>query len=691
MSFVAELKRRKVLRVAAVYASAVFAVIEGVDVLIASLGVPAGTLRLVTLLGIAGFPIALGLAWTFDVGRGGVRTTAGADTPEGRAELEAAAGLSLLDGRTMLLAGALVVFGLGLGTGIFLTPAPSPAVDDGPSIAVLPFENRSSDADAVFFVDGIHDEVLNQLSRIRALRVISRASVMAYRDDPKPIRQVGEELGVRTVVAGGVQRAGDAVRISVQLIDARNDAQIWAESYEQSLSPENLFAIQRDVSERISAALAAELTPAEADAIGAVPTESQEAYDLYLMGNGAYERDLAEAVDFYERALDVDPAFALAWAKLSETHSAMYQFHRDRTPARRELAREAMERALALDPDLPEAFRAQGYYHYWGFRDFDAALRAFERAEAGLPGDVAVMSGKAAILRRIGRIEEGFRGYERIVRVSPTATSPISNLALMFAYARNYDEARRLVDRTLALDPEAIQSQIGRGSHDLWQHGRTDSLRAELELMRPILSTWNLKEDDPNGIVAVEFWRVESYDRQHERAIHMLDSLDYEVLEYQTYYYPRELLRGFALRELGDEAGARAAFLRAREHLEEALAESPDEPRMLSALGRTLAALGETEAALSAALRSVDIMGPDDDSLDGPRMVWELAATHAELDQAGAAIDQLVRYYGGLGEWSVEALERHPWFERLADDPRWAEVEAASAAWDGRMEAAGLR
>ena len=224
MSFVAELKRRKVLRVAAVYASAVFAVIEGVDVLIASLGVPAGALRLVTLLGIAGFPIALGLAWTFDVGRGGVRTTAGADTPEGRAELEAAAGLSLLDGRTMLLAGALVVFGLGLGTGIFLTPAPSPAVDDGPSIAVLPFENRSSDADAVFFVDGIHDEVLNQLSRIRALRVISRASVMAYRDDPKPIRQVGEELGVQTVVAGGVQRAGDAVRISVQLIDARNDA-----------------------------------------------------------------------------------------------------------------------------------------------------------------------------------------------------------------------------------------------------------------------------------------------------------------------------------------------------------------------------------------------------------------------------------------------------------------------------------
>ena len=685
MSFVSELKRRKVLRVAAVYASAAFAAVEGLDLLVETLGVPPSTLRVATILALGGFPVAVGLAWVFDLDRSGVRATAGADTPEGRAELEAAAGLSLLDGRTMLLAGALLVFGLGLGTGVFLTPpSTAPTVDEGPSIAVLPFENRSSDEDAVFFVDGIHDEVLNQLSKIHALRVISRSSVMGYREAPKPVRVVAEELGVRTVLEGGVQRAGDQVRISVQLVDALNDAQLWAQSYEESLSPENIFAIQRDVSEQISAALRAELTPGEVDALAVIPTESQAAYDLYLQGNAAFDSDgLGEAADFLERAVAEDPDFALAWATLSMVHSAHYQFFEDRTPERLRRAEAAMDRAFELAPDLPEAHRAEGMYRYWGFRDYDAALRALDIAEQGLPSDQWVMSGQAAILRRMGRVEEGIRSYEQAALVNPLSPSPSSNLALLMALARSYERSRSLVTRTLTLVPDDVQNLIQRGILDLWERGTTEALRTELNGMGEL--------EDWNGIITVERWRVEYFDGAHDRALAVLDSTGYDVLEYQTYYYPTDYLRGLSYQALGRTDVAEAHLERAREHLEEALAATPEEPRMLATLGRTLAALGRTERALAAARRAVEVYGPDQDSLDGPVYVWDLAVTQHTLGHSGQAIDELVRYFTGLGQWSVGALEVHPLFSGLADDPRWTEVQAASAAWDARMEAAGLR
>jgi len=235
MSFVTELKRRKVLRAAAIYVSAAFATIEATGVAISSFDVPDGALRIVSILAAVGLPLVIGLTWAFDFGSDGIRSTAPAHTPEGQAELEAAARTSLLDGRTLAVVGILAVFGLGLGAGWFLSPGAEVDPDAAHSIAVLPFENRSSDDETLFFVDGVHDELLNQLSKISALRVISRSSVMSYRDNPKPIGDIAAELGVNTVLEGGVQRSADRVRVSVQLVDARMDTQMWAESYEELL------------------------------------------------------------------------------------------------------------------------------------------------------------------------------------------------------------------------------------------------------------------------------------------------------------------------------------------------------------------------------------------------------------------------------------------------------------------------
>jgi len=678
VSFVNEMKRRKVLQVAAIYVSAAFAILEGVGVLIAGFSVPEGAIRVVSILAFAGFPVAIALTWLFQVDAEGVRATAAADTPEGRAELAAAAHHSLLDGRTLLVAGVLAVFGIGLGAGWFLNPGGSRQIDDGPSIAVLPFEDRSSDEDALFFVDGIHDELLNQLSKIGALRVISRASLMSYRDEPKPIREIGEELGVRTVLAGGVQRAADRVRVSVQLVDAGTDTQLWAQSYEQSLSPDNLFFIQRDVSERISDALRAELTPDEAAALKIVPTHDQEAYDLYIKGNAAYRRDeIVEAADFYEAAVEVDQEFALAWASLAEVHAAHYHFHFDRTAGRLERARAALDRAFALEPSLPEAYSSQALYRYWVFRDYEAALEAADRAEAGRPNDPRVLLTRAAILRRMGLVRESIDAFLAVIRVDPRDANAMGNLAALYTAARLYDDAAPWRQRALERLPHSVQYVLDSGLNRLYASGQTGELRTGIDAAAGL--------EDPFGMTTLAAWQVAHFEGRYEDALAALRDTELEVLEYQTYYYPVSLLAGLTHREAGDAPAARREFEAARSSLEDALAETPDEPRLLAALGQALAGLGERDAAVAAGVAATEAMPISLDALDGPEYVFELAKTYSLLGESEAAIARLLVYFGGMGRWSPDGLLADPAFRPLAGHPLFRQVEGAAEAWQRRM------
>lgn len=684
MSFVNELKRRKVLHVAAIYVSAAFALLEGVDVLIAGFGVPENAIRIVSILAFAGFPVAIALTWWFQVDAEGVKATAAADTPEGQAELAAAAHHSLLDGRTLVVAGILAVFGIGLGAGWFLNPGVSRPLDDGPSIAVLPFEDRSSDEDALFFVDGIHDELLNQLSKIGALRVISRSSVMSYRDEPKPIREIGEELGVRTVLAGGVQRAADRVRVSVQLVDAGTDTQLWAESYEQSLSPDNLFFIQRDVSERISDALRAELTPDEAAALQVVPTHNQEAYDLYIKGNAAYRRDqIEEAADYYERAVEVDPEFALAWASLAEVHTALYHFHFDRVPARLERARAALDRAFELEPSLPEAYSSQALYRYWAFRDYESALEAADRAEAGRPNDPRVLLTRAAILRRMGLVRESIDAFLAVIRVDPRDTNAMGNLAALYTAARLYDDATPWSQRAFERIPENVQYVLDAGLNRLYATGQTGELRTGIDASAGL--------EDPFGMTTLAAWQVAHFEGRQEEGLAALRETELEVLEYQTYYYPVSLLAGLTHLAAGDAAAGRREFEAARSSLERALAETPDEPRMLAALGQALAGLGERDAAVEAGTAATEAMPINLDALDGPEYVFELAKTYAMLGESEAAIAQLLVYFDGMGRWSPDGILADPAFEPLAGHPTFRQVEEAAEAWQRQMAEAAAR
>ena len=274
------------------------------------------------------------------------------------------------------------------------------------SIAVLPFTNMSADAENEFFADGITEDILTQLSKIKSLEVISRTSIMQYKNTTKSLRQIGKELGVATILEGSVRRSGNRVRITAQLIDTETEKHIWADNYDKDL--DDIFAIQTDVAIKIAAALEASLTPEEEKRINENPTDNMEAYDFYLRGNDYFDRGFGRnnfeiAIEMYQKAVDLDPDFALAHSKLSFAHSEMYWFYYDRTEQRLRRSKKAVDRALILNPDLPEVHEVYGWYYYHGYLEYENALREFGIAvELGL-NSAYLYVGIGSVYRRQGR------------------------------------------------------------------------------------------------------------------------------------------------------------------------------------------------------------------------------------------------------------------------------------------------
>src|SRR5881398_3269070 len=366
--FFEEVKRRKVYRVAAAYIIAAGGIIQLASAAFPAWELPNWALRLVISLLLLGFPIALMLAWAYDITPQGVRAT---PTP-------AVPGSHRRRNIIMLVATGMIV---SAAAGFFLLPRVSAHKVDK-SIAVLPFENLSDDKENAYFGDGIQDDLLTNLAKIGDLKVISRTSVMPYRGKASNLREIGKALGVGTILEGSVRRIGNRVRVNVQLINAENDEHIWAEDYDRDLT--DVFAIQTDLAKKISGELQAKLSPAEKAQMERKPTENREAYLAFVQAQNlqcAVEDfdKLKQSEQLYERAVQLDPSFALAFARHSQLESwIVHNF--DRTSERREKARTFAERALRLQPDLPEAHLAVGFSYYYGDNNFDAALREFEIA-----------------------------------------------------------------------------------------------------------------------------------------------------------------------------------------------------------------------------------------------------------------------------------------------------------------------
>src|SRR5215813_7060630 len=416
--FFEEVKRRKVYQVAVAYVIAAGGIIQLASASFPAWELPNWALRVVIVLLFVGFPIVLILAWAFDITAQGIRATPDVAAPRTHRRRNV----------ILLVATGVIVSGA---AGFFLSPRVSAHKCDK-SIAVLPFENLSDEKENAFFADGIQDDVLTNLSKVGDLKVISRTSVMPYRGKATNVREIGKALGVGAILEGSVRRNGNRVRVNVQLINAENDEHMWAEDYDRDLT--DVFAIQTDLAQQIVRELQAKLSPMEKAQIEHRPTENGEAYLAFMQGHEILNRpdkfrsNTDKAEQFFEEATKLDPNFAGAFAALARVHEWSYRDF-DRTPAKKEKARVAAETAIRLQPELPEAHLAMGFYYYYCERDYQGALKEFAIAKLSLPNSPEVYMAIGAIERRQGKWEESTANLEKAASLSPKDAWVLQNLA----------------------------------------------------------------------------------------------------------------------------------------------------------------------------------------------------------------------------------------------------------------------
>src|SRR5882724_359547 len=556
--FFEELQRRKVYRVAAAYIIAAGFIIQMGSAIFPAWELPNWTFRLVVVLLLIGFPIALILAWAFDVTSEGIRATKGT-----------AAETHLRRNMIILVATGVIV---SAAAGFFLLPRVS-ARNIDKSIAVLPFENLSGDPDNAYFADGIQDDILTNLSKIGDLKVISRTSVMSYRGGgTRNARDIGKALGVATLVEGSVRRIGNRVRVNVQLINAGTDEHIWAEDYDRDLT--DVFAIQTDLAQKIVYTLQAKLSPNEKARLDHRPTQDPNAYLLFVQAHDYANRtDMFRDTSFkaeplFEQAIKLDPNFSLAYAGLSMVESWIYHSF-DPLPARRDKARLNADEALRLQPDLPEGHLGLGFSYYYGDRDYQRALAEFEIAKRGLPNDAQAYMAIGAIQRRQGKWAESTANLEKAATLDPKNTSILTNLASNYMALRNFEAADKTIDRAIAVAPQSFAT-VGLKAYlaAAWR-GDLSVAERQFSAIPPGI--------DPEGLVTLGRAGVLTLQRRFPEALQVIQQFRGETLIVRAgASCPTASLEGTLYLCLGDKVNARSAFERARIIAERLVRESPD-------------------------------------------------------------------------------------------------------------------
>jgi TolB-like protein len=653
--FFEEVKRRKVYRVAAAYIIAAGGIIQLASATFPAWELPNWSLRLVILLLLVGFPIALIFAWAFDITPQGIRTTPDTAAPRTRRRRNV----------IMLIATGVII---SAATGFFLLPRVAAHKVDK-SIAVLPFENLSDEKENAYFADGVQDDVLTNLSKISDLRVISRTSVMQYRGRPSNVRDIGKALGVSNILEGSVRRSGNRVRVNVQLIDANTDEHVWANDYDRDVT--DVFAIQSDLAREIANALQAKLSPAEKSQMTRKPTENGEAYLAFVQAHDlscAFEdlEKLKQSEQLYARALELDPNFALAMARYSQLESWIVHTF-DRTAERREKARTLAERALQLQPDLPEAHLALGLSYYYGDNNYDAALKEFEIAQRGLPNESEMYLYIGAIQRRQGKWAESTANLEKAVGLNPKDTLALQNLADNYQMVRNFPKANETIDRALKLNPTAFEPWEVKAKLALFEKGDFSVAEKGFAAISsvPLTNEQKLK-------AAYARANVFLLQRKYNEGLREAESLpDGQLGIFPGALWSKYFYIGFARKALQDESGARAAFLRAKGAADDQLKRSPDAEDAHIQLAKALAFLSEKDAALAEAQRAAELRPESKDAFGGPEIMEGVAEVHAVLgdnDRAIEILDGLLSRPSGV---TAQMLKINPIWDPLRSDPRF--------------------
>jgi len=569
--------------------------------------------------------------------------------------------------------GALALFAAVLASSLLLlryrSKSPAAAIP-AKSVAVLPLENLTEEKENAFFADGIQDELLSNLAKIKDLKVISRTSVMQYKTGiTRNLKEIAQQLGVSNVVEGSVRRSGNHVRVSVQLIDALNDRHIWAQNYDRTLA--DSLALQGELATEIAAGVGATLSPQEKARVEATPTKNTAAYDAYLRGR-AVAAGLAEdlsnvmsAAQSYKQAVTLDPSFALAWAYLSCADSSVYWYGNDPTPARLAAAKEALDHAMALDPSLPENHLALGYYHYYGLRDFKGALEEFQVAEKSLPNDVEVLKAIGLIQRRLGHWAEAIAVLRRVVELDPRNIQSAGILATTLMAERRFAEALAVADHILAVEPSNTQG-IGNKALCFWGLGNLDAV--DEVLANPGASLHMRGHQALNRHKDAEALDIFTKGLQNARGEEKRELL-FDVARTQQ--------------RLGNAPASKVAYQQVIQEVTQTLNSLDKEDTfglagLHSFLGLVYANMGDARRAVAEGQKGIAMQPTSEDPFEGPEREEQMALIYAALGNADEAIPILKKWIDVPSSTGIAPtlLRVDPDWDPIRNDPRFQELIA---------------
>jgi TolB-like protein/class 3 adenylate cyclase/Tfp pilus assembly protein PilF len=559
------------------------------------------------------------------------------------------------------------------------TPAATAPAIPEKSIAVLPFENLSEEKANAFFADGVQDEILTNLAKIADLKVISRTSVMQYKTGTaRNLREIGQQLGVAHLLEGSVQRASGKVRVNAQLIDARNDAHLWAQTYDRDLA--DVFAIQSEIAKTIADQLQAKLSPSEKAAIDKPPTTDLTANDLYLRAQVLWadttdavhaKEKLPQATRLLDEAASRDPKFLLAWCLLARVHTYMHFGGYDHTPARLELANAAVQSALRLQPDAGEAHLALADYYYRGFRDYERARAELAIARRTLPNNAEVFEYSGYIDRREGHWEEATRNLERALELDPRNFYTIQQLAATYQQQRRYADAARIYDRALTIVPGDPSTRMQRAQVAFDE-------RADIKSYQTMLAT--LIAEDPGFAPDAEDPDHSLCERTAAAAARALTNYPRDgVPGNGGVNFPHAYWEGVVARWQGDSTRAQVAFTAARNEVAETVEKQPDFAAALSLLGMIDAGLGRKEDALREGRRACGLLPISKDAIDGVALAVNLAQIYAWTGEKDLAIEQIATVERVPNLLSYGYLKLSPIWDSLRGDPRFEKIVASLA------------
>jgi len=673
----AELKRRNVYKVAIAYAVVGWLLVQITTQVFPIFEIPNWASRLIVLAIIIGFPIALVMAWAFELTPEGIKRTEDVDlAKQSRKKFHAwiyivvvgvivSIGLFFLSRHTV---GNKTTPGLGeTATGSSIPQK---------SIAVLPFENLSDDKGAAYFADGIQDEILTKLASIADLKVISRTSTAKYKSKPEDLKTVSQQLGVATVLEGSVQKAADKVRVNVQFIDARADSHLWAKTYDRDMK--DVFAIQSEIAQEIADSLQAKLSPAEATKLATAPTKDTAAYDLFLKGE--FEQRIAnstfrpesfdQAARWYKEAIARDPNFALAIAQLAICQLRRHWLTDPLSEAEVMEAGRLAKQALTLAPDLPEAHVAVGLFHYYGFRDYEPALTEFQRALELRPNYSLALQFIAFVHRRQGKWDRTLDELKKSIDQDPRDPYVQGGLAETYVFLRRWKEAEDTARHALTIDPHEATAMRMLLLSSL---NRTGSAQEPLRLLATFPPD-DLLLPNTGMFDMVIGTRGEAFvlGRDFKAALRACETGTVATTNEWQRFAAKAGIRLLA----GDVAGAQSDAEKARDLLEVRLREQPNDFRSLRALSWVYLALDRKADAINIARHTLELLPPEKDAVLGSGNLAALAEIQAQTGAATEAVPNLKKLLSiPAGETiSIARLKIDPVWDPIRNDPGFQEL-----------------